>query len=82
MLIPQRFIELLLVQPCGFIGRDEDVGGFPGSFVEASTSVPGTWSAGVVPEASTWVMMAVGFAGLGFLGISKKQALQTASALS
>jgi hypothetical protein len=54
----------------------------PGSFVEASTSVPGTWSAGVVPEASTWVMMAVGFAGLGFLGISKKQALRTASALS
>ncbi len=54
----------------------------PGSFVEASTSAPGTWSAGVVPETSTWVMMGLGFAGLGYLGVGKRKALRSAPALS
>jgi hypothetical protein len=54
----------------------------PGSFVEASTSIPGTWSAGVVPETSTWIMMAVGFAGLGCLVVGKRKALHIAPALS
>ena len=29
---------------------------------------PGTWTSTVVPEPSTWLMMLLGFAGLGFMG--------------
>jgi hypothetical protein len=50
----------------------------PGTFVQATTDAPGTWSAGAVPETSTWVMMAVGFAGLGYLGLGKRKALRSA----
>ena len=45
----------------------------PDSFVAGATVTPGEWSA--VPETSTWVMMAVGFAGLGYLGLRKTRTL-------
>jgi PEP-CTERM motif len=35
---------------------------------------PGTWTSTVVPEPSTWVMLLLGFAGLGFMGY--RRALQ------
>jgi hypothetical protein len=39
-----------------------------GTLASATMSVSGTFSATVIPELSTWAMIALGFAGLGFVG--------------
>jgi hypothetical protein len=66
-------IPLELIETSALIG---DYGlsaiAVPGSFVGAYTASPGMWSP--VPEASTWAMMAVGFVGLGVLGLRKRKA--------
>ena len=46
---------------------DATQSGGPGAVI----SVSGTNSSAAIPEPSTWVMMALGFAGLGFLGYRK-----------
>jgi hypothetical protein len=46
---------------------DATQSGGPGNVI----SVSGSNSSSAIPEASTWVMMALGFAGLGFLGYRK-----------
>ncbi|MBV8897339.1 MAG: hypothetical protein JO051_12560 [Acidobacteriaceae bacterium] len=47
---------------------------------DSRTDLSFTVGSGAVPEASTWVMMAAGFAGLGFLGLrgSRKTAAHAA----
>jgi hypothetical protein len=52
-------------------------GGGGGSFVWDPTAVP---RQPAVPEASTWAMMLIGFAALGFAGYSRRQGLARAAA--
>ena len=35
-------------------------------------SDPGTWQVAAVPEPSTWAMMILGFAGVGFMAYRRK----------
>jgi hypothetical protein len=62
--------------PVGFLSAIKDQSDFAGTAGSADTSVLGNaFSVGTVPEPSTWVMMFLGFAGLGYAGLrgSKKR---------
>jgi hypothetical protein len=67
-------VDLKIISTANSTGFVFDLGSsaiaVPGSFVQATTGVPGVWSAWAVPETSTWIMMAIGFAGLGYFGRS------------
>ena len=45
----------------------------------ANAGFSATWSAGAVPEPSTWAMMLAGFAGLGFVGYRRNKAAAVAA---
>jgi PEP-CTERM motif len=56
------------ITPSGLVTGASDVG-YAGAGLTLTTSVnTGVGPATAVPEASTWVMMAIGFVGLGFMG--------------
>jgi hypothetical protein len=50
------------------------------TLASATMSVSGTFSASPIPEPSTWALMALGFAGLGFVGF--RQARRTSHSLA
>jgi hypothetical protein len=55
--------------PVGFLSAIKDQSDFAGTAGSADTSVLGNaFSVGTVPEPSTWMMMFLGFAGLGYAG--------------
>jgi PEP-CTERM motif len=62
--------------PVGFLSAIKDQDDFSGTDGSATSSILGNaFSVGTVPEPSTWVMMFLGFAGLGYAGLrgSKKR---------
>jgi PEP-CTERM motif-containing protein len=66
--------------PSGLASGDSDVG-YPGDGLTTSLNT-GVGPATAVPEASTWVMMAIGFGGLGFAGYWRRGALARAAVSS
>ena len=67
LLIPAGVTELYLGTVDAFAGGPH--GGYAGTYNDNV----GGWNVSVVPETSTWAMMLVGFAGLGFAGYRKSR---------
>jgi hypothetical protein len=65
--------------PIGSLGVIKDQNDFAGSAGSADSSILGNaFSVMAVPEPSTWAMMALGFAGLGFAGFIRRGGLARA----
>jgi hypothetical protein len=66
---------LQLIVPVSFNGRGDIVSGDDSSYAQAGTNYAylATGNVAAVPEPSTWTMMILGFAGLGFLALGRKR---------